>query len=528
MKAMFRSLVVALLCVTASIASAQTLRIALGDPFQTIDPHFDASNANEGSMLHVYDALTKLDEGSRVTPGLAESWRLVDEQTWEFRLRHGVKFHNGEEFTAEDVAFTIDRVGKVPNSTAPYTTFTAFIKRVEIVDRYTVRFKTDGLYPLLHTDIAMVGMLNKKTHEGVASADFNSGKAAIGTGPYKFVSYTPGDRLELVRNDNYWGPKSNWEKVTLRNIPNNATRLAALLSGDIDLISAVPTTDLDQIRKNTKLKLTEAVGLKLLIILLDQSRDGPPPFITGPNGEKLDKNPLMDVRVRKALSISVNRPGIVDNVMSGGAVASGQVMPKGAFGYVPGLEAEYDPAKARQLLAEAGFPNGFRITVHGTNDRYVNDSAVLQAVGQMWERIGVRTTVQPLPYATMIGPASRQEYSAFMYAYGSPSGEASKPLRSLLATYDPKNGYGTTNRSRYSNPKMDALVVKGLETAGDAEREKLFQEATRVAMADYPMVQLHHQMDIWAMRGDLTYPVRLDGFTLAFNVRPAGAADARK
>jgi len=146
----------------------------------------------------------------------------------------------------------------------------------------------------------------------------------------------------------------------------------------------------------------------------------------------------------------------------------------------------------------------------------------------MWERIGVHTTVQPMPYVAMLGPASHQEYSAFLYGYGSPSGEASKPLRSLLATYDPKNGFGTTNRSRYSNPRMDALVVQGLATADDAARERLFQEATRVAMADYPMVQLHHQMDVWAMRADLFYPVRIDGFTLAYKVRPAGPADTEK
>lgn len=521
MNRLFHVLVAGTLFAIASAASAQSLRIGLGDPFHSIDPHFDASNANEGAMLHVYDALTKLDEQSRVIPGLAESWRLVDDLTWEFKLRRGVKFHNGAEFTAGDVAFTIDRVGKVPNTTAPYTTFTAFIKRIEVVDRHTIRFGTDSLYPLLHTDLAMVGMLSKPTHQTATTAEFNSGKAAIGTGPYKFVSYTPGDRMELARNDDYWGPKPHWEKVTLRNIPNDAARLASLLAGDVDMIAAMPTTDLDQLRKNNKLRLTEAVSLKLLIIQLDQSRTGPPPQISGPNGEKLDKNPLMDVRVRKALSIAVNRPGIARQIMSDGAVPSGQVMPQGAFGYVPGLEAEYDPAEARRLLAEAGFPDGFRITLHGTNDRYVNDSAVMQAVGQMWQRIGVRTTVQPLPFAAMVGPASRQEYSAFLYGYGSPSGEASKPLRSLLATHDPKNGFGTTNRSRYSNPKMDALLIKGLATADDAAREKLFQEATRVVMADYPMVQLHHQKDIWAMRADLSYPARLDSFTLAYQVRPA-------
>ena len=249
---------------------------------------------------------------------------------------------------------------------------------------------------------------------------------------------------------------------------------------------------------------------------------GSSPEISGPNGEKLDKNPLKDQRVREALSIAINRDAIVDRVMDNAAVASGQFLPEGAFGYVPGLNPpKYDPARAKELLAEAGYPHGFRITLNSSNDRYVNDAKIVQAVGQMWNRIGVQTTVAPEPWTTYVAHANKQEYSAFLFGWGSGTGEASDPLRAQVATWDPAKGLGTANRGRYSNPALDALIEKAVTTPDDAAREKLLQDATKMAMDDVALIPLHIQKNIWATRPGLVDTPREDELTRAMDVRPA-------
>ena len=193
-----------------------------------------------------------------------------------------------------------------------------------------------------------------------------------------------------------------------RFISNDASRTAALLAGDVDFIDFVPTEDLEKLRKDPKVKLWETVGLRLIFLGLDQSRDGPSPFVSGPNGEKLDKNPLKDPRVRKALSLAINRQAIVDRVMEGAAVPSGQYLPPGVYSYAPDIKPPpYDPEQAKKLLAEAGFPKGLRIALHGPNDRYVNDAKIIQAIGQMWTRIGVQTEVDPLPWTSYRRPGQQ-------------------------------------------------------------------------------------------------------------------------
>jgi peptide/nickel transport system substrate-binding protein len=210
------------------------------------------------------------------------------------------------------------------------------------------------------------------------------------------------------------------------------------------------------------------------------------------DGKPLAINPLNDRRVREALSVAIDRPSIAARVMEGMAVPSGQFLPDGSFGHVPGLDApRTDPARARALLAEAGYPRGFRMTVHGPNDRYVNDARIIQAIGQMWTRIGVQTTVEAMPWSTYVGRASKQDFSAFLWGWGSNSGEASNPLRALTATYDRARGWGASNRARYSNAEHDRLLGEGLRTLGDPAREALFQQATRVAMENVGIVPLH-------------------------------------
>ncbi len=501
-------------------AVAQKLSIGVAAPVTSIDPHYHTLSPNQSMASHIFNRLVDMDPTAHPVPSLALSWKLVDDHTWEFKLRNA-KFHDGSDFTAEDVAFTLARVPRVLNSPGSYSIYTKAVTGVEIVDPHTIRLRTAGVYPLLPIDLTQVAIISHGIGPDPKTEDFNSGKDAIGTGPYKFVSYKPGDRIVLKRNDDYWGPKPDWSDVDYRIISNDAARTAALLSGDVDFIDAVPTSDVARLRSDPKVNVADIVSLRLIFLWLDHQHADGMVSITGPNGEKLDRNPLRDLRVRRALSLAINRQAITQRVMEDTAIPSGQFLPSGSYSYVPDLlPPPYEPETAKKLLADAGYPNGFRITLHGPNDRYVNDAKIIQAVGQMWTRIGVQTKVEAEPWTSYIGRAGKQEFPAFLLGWGTSTGEASNPLRALIATYDPKKGLGTVNRGRYSNPAVDAVIEQAVVTADDHEREQLLRQATRMAMEDVALIPLHQQKNIWAMRKGLTYTARADEENRVFDIHP--------
>jgi len=508
------------LAASAVPAAGQTLRVGVSSPVTSIDPHFHNLAPNNSLASQIFNRLIEQDEHARLVPGLAETWKLVEPNVWELHLRDA-KFHNGNAFVADDVAFTIDRIPTVPNSPSNFAAFTKPIASVVMVDDHTVRLHTLSVFPLLPNYLAQFFILNRKSDQGMATEDFNSGKAAIGTGPFRFTAYRPGDRVEMERSDVYWGPKPPWQTITYRFIPNSASRTAALLAGDVDFIDFVPSEDLERLRKDPKVKLWEQLGLRRIFLGLDQSRDGPSPFVSGPNGEKLDKNPLKDRRVRLALSVAINRQAIVDRVMERTAVASGQYLPPGAFSYAPDIKSPpYDPEQAKKLLAGAGFPKGLRIALHGPNDRYVNDAKIIQAVGQMWTRVGVQTEVDPLPWASYVGQANKQAFSAFLFGWGTGTAEASDPLIAQNASFDPAKGWGASNRGRYANPALDKVITEALATTDDAAREKLLQQAQRIAFDDVAIIPLHIQKNIWATRAGLSYVPTIGEDLILVNVKP--------
>jgi peptide/nickel transport system substrate-binding protein len=362
--------------------AAQDLVVGLGANVTSIDPHFHNLSPNSNIAQHVFNTLIQQDDKQRLIPGLATEWKAIDDKTWEFKLRQGVKFHDGSPFDAEDVLATLKRVPWVPNSPSSFALYTKAVQQAIVVDPHTIRFKTAAPYPLLPVDLSSVYIINRKMVEA-PTVDFNAGKAAIGTGPFRFVEYKPGDRITLQRNDTYWGQKPHWANVTLRLMTNNATRVSALLSGDVQFIEQVPTADAKSLASNQNITLSRVVGNRVIYLHLDSFRDQTPQ-ITDKSGQPLDKNPLKDVRVRKALNKAVNRQAIVERLMEGEAIPAGGLLAEGFFGVSPKLKPEpFDQEGARKLLAEAGYPNGFTMTIHGPNDRYVNDEKVLQAVGAM-------------------------------------------------------------------------------------------------------------------------------------------------
>lgn len=514
----FFAFVSALFALVASVNAAD-LAIGVSADVTAIDPHFHNLTPNIVVTNHIFETLVARDARAQLKPGLAESWRTIDDTTWEFKLRRGVKFHDGSTFTAADVAFSLDRIPNVPNSPSPFTTYSKQITDKVIVDPYTIRFKTAAPYPLMPTDMTAIMIVSSRAAKDATTEDFNSGKAAIGTGPYRFVRWQKGDRIELARFDGYWGPKPPWDRVTFRILTSDPTRIASLLAGEVRVIEQVPTADLARVSKNPDLSVYRVVSHRVMYLHLDSNRDKSP-FVTDKAGRPLDKNPLKDVRVRRAMSKAINRQALVDRVMEGAGRPTGQLLPQGMFGYDPSLKPEpYDLAGARKLLTEAGYPDGFGLTLHGPNDRYVNDDQIAQAVAQMLTRAGIVTKVETMPASVYFSRANKLEFSFMLVGWGSDTAEASSPLKALLATFSKEKGMGQANRGRYSNPKMDALLDQALATVDDRAREKLLQQATQIAMADVGIIPLYHQEAIWATRKGIVYTPRADERTFAFEFR---------
>ena len=295
-----------------SPVKADDLTIALASEPTSIDPHFHNLTPNNAMAMHMFQPLVIFDAKQQVTPGLAVSWKTVDDLTWEFKLRPDVKWHDGSPFTADDVVFTFSRAGNVPNSPSSFGTYTKG-KNVVKVDDLTVHIKTEKPYPLMVTDLTTIPMVSKKNGEGATTADYNSGKAAIGTGPYKFVEYVPGDRIVLEANENYWGDKPKWDKVTLKPIKSGPSRVAALLAGDVDDIEGVPTTDIARLKKEPNLSLSSGISNRVIYLQLDLFRDASP-LIKAIDGGPI-YSPLRNQKVRMAISKAISRPLIVERVM---------------------------------------------------------------------------------------------------------------------------------------------------------------------------------------------------------------------
>ena len=500
----------ALLVRPARAADPKVLNVATGGAFTSIDPHYHRLTPNNVIRDHLFSTLVTADGQFKPQPDLATSWTALDDRTWEFKLRQGVTFSDGTPFTADDVVFTFGRIPTVVNSPASFNSAVKPVQRLEVLDPHTIRMHTTQPEPLLPVLLTGVAIVSRKHGEGAVTADYNSGKAAIGTGPFTLESVLLGDKVVFKRNESYYGDKPYWDTVNYRLIANGASRTAALQSGDVDIIDQVSTRDVAVLKQNPKLTLLSPPGQRLIYLYVDTGRPQTP-FAMGNDGKPLAKNPLAELKVRQALSHAINREGIKTQIMDGYAAPTGQLMPEGAIGYTPDLKPDrYDTALAKKLLAEAGYPQGFQLTLHGPNDRYVNDRAIVEAIAQMWTRAGVKTTVNTMPASMFFSEGARDVFSIDLTGWASDTGEASSSLVQMIASVDPAKGRGAMPKpSHFGDPAIDKVVEASLATFDEAEREKLYLQAIKMGMAEQAIIPLHHQVNIWAMKKEFTLAPRM-------------------
>jgi peptide/nickel transport system substrate-binding protein len=506
----------------ASGVGAQELTVGVRSEF-TLDPHFLFLGPNMAAARHLFDTLVDRDPEARPSSGLAESWRLVDETTWELKLRHGVTFHDGTPFTAADVVFSIERIPTIPNNPGPYTSNLRSITGVEAVDPLTVRIKTSWPNSVLPGQLTNIFIVSAKAAAGAIPADFAGGKAAIGTGPYKLVSYTRGDAMVVERYDAFWGAKQPWRRVTLRVITNESARIAALLAGDVDLIEEVPPSQVAELEKSGKVTVFRRVSDRVMYLLPNVGAEHLPQ-LTDAGGAALATNPLRDLRVRQAMSKAINRSALAERVLDGQAVPASQVVPEGFGGFDPALKLEpYDPDGARRLLAEADYPKGFGITIVCTNDRYVNDGRVCQALGQMLSRIGIAAKVETYP-GSVFFPKIKHGNDVPLMLYGTSSSstrDATHVLSLVAHSYIPTREFGASNRGDFRNPELDRLIEEAIVVVDPEKHETKLREAMAFATAQLGAIPLYNQMTIAAARKGIVYTPRMDEQLVATGARPA-------
>ena len=527
----FKQVLVALAALGwATAAGAQELKIGLSAEPSAMDPHFHNLTPNNSLTKHIFDRLTDQDENQLVQPGLALSWRTTDETTWEFKLRPGVKFSNGDDFTANDVIYSYCRAPRVEASPSSFGIYTRQISGMSAPDPHSLLIKTAAPHPLLPTELSTIAILSATANgagtvtfdrqecKGVGSYPkteaFNSGQATIGTGPYKLSRFTKGDRIILERNEAYWGEKPAWQRITFRPITSAGPRVAALLSGDVDLIENVPIQDLNRIKSNADFKVVQGLSNRVIYLHFNYLDDNPPGVDAG------GKNPFRDKRVRVAISKAIDRDAIVARIMGGVAIAAGELLPNVMFGANKEMGApKPDVEGARKLLAEAGYPNGFALTLATPNDRYINDAQIAQAVAQMLTRVGLKVSLDAMTQSTFFARRNRREFGFWLAGWGSDTGEMSSPLKALIATPNRDTGMGATNPGGYSNATVDATLQKALATVDDARRGALLAEGSRTAMEDFGAIPLHFEMTTWAFKKDLDYTPRTDQATVGTLVK---------
>ncbi|WP_237213909.1 ABC transporter substrate-binding protein [Falsiroseomonas oryziterrae] len=521
------ALATAAIALMAGTASAQTLTMGVRAGPESIDPHFTATGTHAEALIHVFDPLTRLGPQLQIEPGLAESWRVVNPTTWEFRLRRGVKFHDGSDMTAEDVAASIRRMQTLsgPNPTRIYV---RRIQEVRIVDPHTLHIVTSGPSPTLPNDFIRLFVVSARATAGLTPENsneaFNSGRAAIGTGPYRFGSWTPREQFTVDRFDDYWGGRPAWARHVRREIPNDAARVAQLRTGQVDMIVRVPAADVATLERDRTLQIVKADTVYVFNLSFDFREQTPQ--VTARDGSRLAANPYRDPRVREAIDLAIDRRALAEVAMEGMGTPQGQMVTPNIFGFNPNLPIPTpNVQRARELLAQAGYPNGFRMALNFTVDRLPGDRGVGTALAQMLARIGIEVQAAGQPAAVIFPARARGELSNIMAGWGTLTGEASYTYSSNAHTNNPQLRLGAFNWHGYSNPEMDRLIQASEFELDDNRRRELLQQIGALFNRERVALPLASVNSAWAIRRDRAAMAagRADEETYAWDVTPVAA-----
>ena len=514
----------------AGAAIAQTLTIGVAAEPTSIDPHFFRSGPNISIRENISDALVYNNQVTgEVEPRLASEWKIIDDKNWSFKLNPNAKFADGKAVTAADVIYSLCRVRNVVGSPGPYISFVETLSNVAPDGDGAVKVTTTAPDPVLLQSLSTIGIIQNTTGKTLAydrkncgndswgvTERFNRGEVSTGIAPYRVTEYTPGIQTVLQRNDNYYGAKPFYEKVVMRAIPENGARIAALLSGGVDVIDNVPVNAIDQIEANQGLQLISTPATRLIFFAFDQASENAPK--TG----RTKGNPFKDKRVREALNLGIDRQAIVDTIMDGIAEPAASIVMANVFGANHDLQVlPYDPKRAKALLAEAVYPDGFDITVSSPNDRYRNDSEVAQAVTQMLTQIGLKATLETVPQNVYFDRASKYEYGFFMGGAGADSGEGMSQLLNLTHSRDPARGLGGANRGRYSSPIADKYLDEALMTLDQEKRRVMLQQAQKQMYDDYGMVPLYHEVAVWGASKKVRFEPNAAQINILYTARPS-------
>ncbi|MDH4265257.1 MAG: ABC transporter substrate-binding protein [Deltaproteobacteria bacterium] len=474
------------------LAAEKPLVVGFEGDAATLDPHARNETTTTTIQRHTYEQLISLDANLKIQPDLAESWKLIDDNTWEFKLRKGVKFHNGEPFNAAVAKYSLERCKTHPKSQYKY--MVPDYKEIVAVDEYTLRYVTKTPTPELLIMLESVSMVPPKYF-----TDTEYGKLAttmVGTGPYKFVEWVKYDHITLVRNENWHrSPKPDFEKVILRPIPENATRVAALITGEIDACWGVSIPDIPRVEKNKNTYVSRCPSQRVIYVMFDlHSEKGGPAPNAQPGLPAGKPNPFKDIRVRKAIAHAINADDIIKFVMEGSAYPASQMVSSYATGFNPAIKRpKYDLALAKKLLAEAGYPNGFEANIDTPNDRYINDQQVTEAIGAQLAKIGLRLKVVATPKAVFFPKVDRYESPFFLAGWGTLSWQGT--MNGFFR--EKKGSYGRTNRGRFSDPELGKKMDVANSIMDDAKREKLRDEISAKIYATYYVIPLYYQENVF-------------------------------
>jgi peptide/nickel transport system substrate-binding protein len=503
------------LAMQASAAHSATVRVANQGDVLSLDPHSFNEAIQLSFLNNVFESLATRGKDLKIGPSLATSWSAVSPTTWRFELRRNVRFHDGAPFTADDVVFSLERARGEGSDVKPQL---ASIKAIRKVSEFSVELDTSAPNPILPELLTNILMMNKawcETNQATKPVDRRKGIENVasfkanGTGPYRVRERQPGTRTVLARNPQWWNKlESNVDEVIFLPIENNATRVAALLSGEVDVIDPVPLPDMPRIATSSNLQVVESPELRVIFLGFDQKRD------QLLNSSVKGKNPFKDKRVRQAFYQAIDINTIKTRIMRNSAFPTGGMVAEGIRGYTSDMitRLAYDPEASKKLLADAGYPSGFEVGMNCPNDRYVNDAEVCQAVASYLARVGIKIQLQVESKATYFPKALKREVSFFMLGWTPAAYDAHNLLFTVLAT--PAGNQGTWNFGAYSNPQLDELTTKIQSEINPEQRSAMLKEALDIHRQDVGHIPLYQQTLVWAMKKNINAYQRADGFML--------------